>query len=401
MINNAAVFPGQGNFVMEEFKKVLKENTDAQDIFNKATKLICRSEEELIQDDDKYNTYNLQILTFLSSYIYFKIFKNNIDDEFCIYAGHSLGEITALVCADVITFDEGLLYIDERAKVMEACITENTSGMTAVFNGDIDLLEVLSENYKISISNYNSKKQVVFSGTKERLEKLETDLKRRSISFKRLNVAGAFHSNLMKEASDKLKDTKFNYNPDNIDRVFSSCLGRLYNKEDNLPEILSKQILQPVNWIKVIEKMKEDHITNIIEFGTKPVLKSFFNNSFYNMFDIVVSSEEDYEKNYRNNSSKLYLKFLKKIISIAVCTKNYTEELQIFEEYKLSYRSLLDKCDEFIMNDRQVDSSICQFFYDSLFCKLLPLKSVPESEVVDRKNELLKEFHIGGFKWEY
>ncbi|MDB8630820.1 ACP S-malonyltransferase [Streptococcus mutans] len=401
MINNAAVFPGQGNFVLEKFKKLIEENLEAQRILNKAMNMIGKKNEELFQDDIQNSTYNSQILTFLSSYIFFQIFKRDIKDEFYMYAGHSLGEITALVCANVITFDEGLLYVNERAKAMEECATDKLGGMTAVFHNDINLLEKISKQFEVGISNYNSKKQIVFSGNKEYLNKLEFELQEKSISFKRLKVAGAFHSNLMKKASEKLKKIELNYNPDNIDRVFSSALGRFYNKEDNLPYILSKQVLMPVHWNEVIDQMKENNITNIIEFGTQPVLKNFFDSSYSGTFDIVTSCEEDYEKIYIKNSSNFYLKFLKKIIAIAVCSKNNSDDLKDFEEYRSLYQKLLQKCDNFISNDGLVDISSCQLFYDILFSKLLPLKSVSESEIIGRKNELKKNFHIGGLKWGF
>ncbi|HEK9996532.1 malonyl CoA-ACP transacylase [Streptococcus equi subsp. zooepidemicus Sz16] len=401
MINNAAIFPGQGNLTLEKFRKLIEENLEAQRILNKAMNMIGKKSEDFFQDDIQKSTYNSQILIFLSSYIFFQIFKRDVKDEFYMYAGHSLGEITALVCANVITFDEGLLYVNERAKAMEECAADKLGSMTAVFHNDINLLEKLSKQYEVGISNYNSKKQIVFSGNKEYLNKLEFELEEKSIPFKRLKVAGAFHSNLMKKASEKLKKIKLNYNPGNIDRVFSSALGRFYNKEDNLSYILSKQILMPVHWNEVIDQMKENNITNIIEFSTQPVLKNFFNSSYPSIFDIVTSCEEDYENIYIKNSSNLYLKFLKKIISIAVCSKNNSDDLKGFEEYRNIYQDLLQKCDNFISNDSLVDISSCQLFYDTLFSKLLPLKSVPESEIIGRKNELKTNFHIGGLKWEF
>ncbi|KIS15326.1 ACP S-malonyltransferase [Streptococcus equi] len=401
MINNAAIFPGQGNLTLEKFRKLIEENLEAQRILNKAMNMIGKKSEDFFQDDIQKSTYNSQILIFLSSYIFFQIFKRDVKDEFYMYAGHSLGEITALVCANVITFDEGLLYVNERAKAMEECAADKLGSMTAVFHNDINLLEKLSKQYEVGISNYNSKKQIVFSGNKEYLNKLEFELEEKSIPFKRLKVAGAFHSNLMKKASEKLKKIKLNYNPGNIDRVFSSALGRFYNKEDNLSYILSKQILMPVHWNEVIDQMKENNITNIIEFSTQPVLKNFFNSSYPSIFDIVTSCEEDYENIYIKNSSNLYLKFLKKIISIAVFSKNNSDDLKGFEEYRNIYQDLLQKCDNFISNDSLVDISSCQLFYDTLFSKLLPLKSVPESEIIGRKNELKTNFHIGGLKWEF
>ena len=332
MINNAAIFPGQGNLSLEKFRKLIGENLEAQRILNKAMNTIGKKSEDFFQGDVQNSTYNSQILTFLSSYIFFQIFKRDVQDKFYMYAGHSLGEITALVCADVITFDEGLLYVNERAKAMEECTTDKLGGMTAVFHNDLNLLEKLSKQFEVGISNYNSKKQIVFSGNLENLNKLEFELQEKSIPFKRLKVAGAFHSNLMKKAS---------------------------------------------------------------------VLKKFFNSSYPSIFDIVSSCDEDYENIYIKNSSNFYLKFLKKIISIAVCSKNNSDDLKVFEEYRNIYQNLLQKCDDFISNDSLVDVSTCQLFYDTLFSKLLLLKSVPESEIIGRKNELKENFHIGGLKWEF
>ena len=98
MINNAAIFPGQGNLDLEKFKKIIEENLEAQRILDKAMNIIGEKSEYFFSEDIQKSTYNSQILTFLSSYIFFQIFKRDVQDEFYMYAAHTNAVISPKLC---------------------------------------------------------------------------------------------------------------------------------------------------------------------------------------------------------------------------------------------------------------------------------------------------------------
>ncbi|TRW68981.1 ACP S-malonyltransferase [Lactococcus lactis] len=401
MINSVAVFPGQGSFSMEKFNSLIQNFGESREILSRASSLLGKNIEELISEGIGKSTYNSQIITFVSSYIYYTKFKKETDLEFYKFCGHSLGEITALVCAGVLTFEEGLQYVARRAAAMEKCARTSRGGMMAIFDIDPHQIEQIIGESDVVISNYNSKNQIIVSGKESDLNVLEEQLSGEGIYFKRLDVVGAFHSPLMLAASNSMHEIEIHYDASRMGAVYSSVLGRPYNEKDDLSDILANQITSPVLWTQVINQLKDSNITNVVEFGSRSVLANFFKVTYPQKFNTVVSCQEDFETAVKDLLERFYVNFLKKTIAIAVCSKNESDNVEDYEKYKKCYHKLVQQCNGYIDKPETVNEKVCIHFYRELFDVLLVLKKVPKDEIQYRKDSLEELYHIGGLGWDY
>ncbi|MBO7126036.1 SDR family NAD(P)-dependent oxidoreductase [bacterium] len=189
------------------------------------------------------------------------------------FAGHSLGEITAL-CADGIISDTDAVKIAAKRGILMSESTENT-GMIALFC-DIETAENILKSSKteLAFANINSEKQVVISGAETEIEKLVRLLDILSVGYKKLNVSNAFHSDFMKDAARDFKKflEKIHFN-----KKKSSIFSTVYAEESETCDFagyLSQQILKPVNFLNTIRNMEKSGVRLFIECGPKNVLTS-------------------------------------------------------------------------------------------------------------------------------
>ena len=271
----AWIFPGQGSQKIGMAKQIenlpnTKERFSyASEIFERNLFEIC----ELNSDPenslcDLNNTRNTQICLFLVESILLDALKDNGFKPSYV-AGHSLGEITALYCADVFSFEDCVSLIKVRSQLMA---NAGKGSMAAVIGFDRDQLDLLVKKIDdIVIANDNSSAQVVLSGTNEALDNLSREITCKR--FLKLNVSGAFHSPFMNEPSAKfseyLKQTKFkkpsfpvisNYDP-------SIC-----SDPNELKIRLEKQMCNGVRWRETMDLMAKDSDLHIVEIGPSNVL---------------------------------------------------------------------------------------------------------------------------------
>jgi len=201
---------------------------------------------------------------------------DTLDIKADAFAGHSYGELPALFAAGVISSEDELLEISKkRAELMQKAAFDpsnhsNPGGMTAIFESETVIQLLLDKNPgEISIANLNSPKQTVITGSLKDIEVFEEELTAQSISFKRLNVATAFHSpwvsSIEKEFSDYLKSKTFKALklP-----VYSNLTGSLYPTTNaKIKKELSAQLSNPVHFLAELENMKKHGITTFIEIG--------------------------------------------------------------------------------------------------------------------------------------
>ena len=190
------------------------------------------------------------------------------------FTGHSLGEITALCAAGVISDIDAVKIAAKRGLLMSES-RENT-GMIALFC-DIDTAENIlkSSKIKLNIANINSEKQVVLSGAETEIKKLVRFLDILSVGYRKLNVSNAFHSDFMKDAAGKFKKflKKISFKSCKKSPFFSTVTAQKTDVTD-FAEYLSKQILKPVNFCGTIKNMNDSGINLFIECGPKNVLES-------------------------------------------------------------------------------------------------------------------------------
>ncbi len=291
----AWVFPGQGSQKIGMAKQIgnlpnTKERfTYASEVFERNLFEICELDSEpknLLSDLN--NTINTQICLFLVESILLDALKDNGFKPTYV-AGHSLGEITALYCADVFSFEESVSLIKVRSQLMS---NAGQGSMAAVIGFDRDQLDSLVKKIDdIVIANDNSSSQVVLSGSNKAL-----DIFSREISCKRflkLSVSGAFHSPFMNEPAAKfseyLKEIKFR-NPSLP--VISNYEPSLCSDPNELKIRLENQMCNGVRWRETMDLMAKDSDLHIVEIGPSNVLSGLGKRHFKDVKISQVSSSE-------------------------------------------------------------------------------------------------------------
>jgi len=291
----AWVFPGQGSQKIGMAKQI--ENLpNAKERFNYASEIFERNLFEICELNseaknplcDLNNTMNTQICLFLVESVLLDALKNNGFKPNYV-AGHSLGEITALYCADVFSFEDCISLIKVRSQLM---VNAGEGFMAAVIGFERNQLDTLVKKIDdVVIANDNSSSQVVLSGSNEALEILSKEISCKR--FLKLNVSGAFHSPFMNEPSSKfseyLKNIKFN-NPSFP--VISNYEPSLCSNPNELKIRLEKQMCNGVRWRETMDLMAKDSDLHIIEIGPSNVLSGLVKRHLKDVKISQVSSSD-------------------------------------------------------------------------------------------------------------
>ena len=276
---SALLFPGQGSQVVgmgsefhtnfELVKKIFKEADEKLNY--PISKLILEGPE-----NDLQLTKNTQPAILTVSYSIFKVLKDEFNFDFSsfkYFAGHSLGEYSALVCADSLSFNDALYLLYERGKAMQEAVPVGKGKMIAILGIKTEeIINILKstegEKGVCEIANDNAEGQVIVSGNKERVESLQSILKDRKIKSIPLKVSAPFHCSLMKPAENSMKDkiakTKF-INP--LFKIINNVTATPENNSENIKELLVKQISSTVKWRDSIINMSASGVKNFIEVG--------------------------------------------------------------------------------------------------------------------------------------
>jgi len=272
----AWVFPGQGSQKIgmakqiENLPKAKTRFNYASQVFERNLLEICNlnsdSEDPLM---DLNNTRNTQICLFLvESVLLDSLKENGLKPSFV--AGHSLGEITALYCADVFTFEDCVSLIKVRSELMSNAVK---GSMAALIGFDRNQLEdLVNKNDDLVIANDNSSSQVVLSGSNEALEKFSEEISCKR--FLKLNVSGAFHSPFMKEPAIKFSEylETLEFKSPSLS-VISNSNPSFCNDPHELKNRLKDQMCNGVRWRETMDLMAEESSDlNIVEIGPSNVL---------------------------------------------------------------------------------------------------------------------------------
>ncbi len=281
---NALLFPGQGsqsvgmgselysNF--EIVKKIFKDADEKLDY--PISKLILNGPENELQ-----LTKNTQPAILTVSYSIFKVLKEefNFDLSSCKYfAGHSLGEYSALVCSGSLNFNDALYLLHERGKAMQEAVPVGKGKMIAILGIKteeiINILKLTDKEKGVcEIANDNAEGQVIVSGDKERVESLQIVLKEKKVKFIPLKVSAPFHCSLMIPAAnimkDKIASTKF---IDPLFKIVNNVTAKPEIKPEIIKDLLVKQISSTVKWRDSIINMSDRGVRNFIEIGPGKVL---------------------------------------------------------------------------------------------------------------------------------
>jgi [acyl-carrier-protein] S-malonyltransferase len=206
----------------------------------------------------------------------FDVLRDRVEPD--VMAGHSLGEIAALVAADAITAEDGLRLVAARGRLMqEAAERAEEGGMLAVRARDRGPVEEVAGDCGLTLANDNAPDQIVLSGANAMLAAAEQRLRDAGVRTKRLAVAGAFHSALMEPAVEPFRElTRETEVRDPRVPVFSCVTAAPF---DDVRELLVKALTHPVRWLEVMRALHERGVTHFVETGPGRVLAGLVRKS--------------------------------------------------------------------------------------------------------------------------
>ena len=279
----SVLFPGQGSQNVGMAKEFYENFSYVKKYFSYADEILNKKLSKIILDGSKEEldkTENTQPAIFLVSYSIFKVIEK--ETEFNVknakfYAGHSLGEYSALCCSDAITFEETINLLNSRGKAMQNAVPNNEGGMIAVLGQEITEIEkIIKDNYNTFIcyvANDNSIGQLVVSGEIGSLNLLTEELKKRSIKFVKLQVSAPFHCPLMKKATDEMKSKILDVNIKNPTvEIISNVTALPQNNAKTIKNLLIEQIEKPVRWRESVNNMIGNGVNKFLEVGPGKVL---------------------------------------------------------------------------------------------------------------------------------
>lgn len=274
----AYIFPGQGAQFTGMGLDLYEKSPLAQEYFEKANDILGFSITDIMFEgtpEQLKETKVTQPAIFLHSVILAKVLGDSFQPE--MVAGHSLGELSALVANGVLTFEDGLQLVSKRALAMQKACEVAPSTMAAVLGLADDVVEDTCDEIDgvVVAANYNCPGQLVISGEIEAVEKACEVLKEKGAKRALLlPVGGAFHSPMMEPAREELaaaiEATEFS---EPTCAVYQNVVAKAVTNPDEIKENLIAQLTAPVKWTQSIQAMVADGGTEFIEVGPGKVLQ--------------------------------------------------------------------------------------------------------------------------------
>lgn len=276
------LFPGQGAQVIGMGKDLYEKYEEVRKIYDKVQKITgidikkisFEGPEELLNE-----TQYTQIAILTESLSILEILKKNrINAE--MSTGLSLGEYTALIEDGVISFDDGVKLVEKRGKIMQNLTPNGNWKMAAIMGLDEEQVEDICKKVKSGFvvpANYNTIGQIVISGEEKailKVEELAKEAGAKKVSI--LKTSGPFHTSKLEKCSEALKEAllQININKQNS-KVVKNIDGEMYKVTDNIVDILSKHIMNPVRFTKCLQTMYNNGINTFIEIGPGKTLSGF------------------------------------------------------------------------------------------------------------------------------
>ena len=300
----SVIFPGQGSQIVGMGKDFFEKYNLVKELFKEADETLGISLSKIIMEGPKEEldlTINTQPAIFLISYSIFQVVKKefNIDlNQAKYFAGHSLGEYSALSSANYLNFSDTIKLLRIRGDAMQNAVPKREGGMLAVLGSTVEIIEdILKENqnnFLVQIANDNSQGQIVLSGKNTDLVKLIEVLKSKNIKNIKLPVSAPFHCQLMNKATDVMKKEieKVNFQDSKNILISNVTADEISNKEE-LKKLLIDQIENRVRWRESVINMINKGIKQFIEIGPGKVLSGLVKRIDKNVKINTINNESD------------------------------------------------------------------------------------------------------------
>ena len=302
----SVIFPGQGSQIVGRGKEFFDKHEIVKKLFKEADEILEFSLSKIILEGPKDEldlTVNTQPAIFLISYSIFQVIKENFNinlSEAKYFAGHSLGEYSALSCAGYLNFDETIKILRIRGDAMQNSVPKGEGGMLAVLGSKIEDVEKILDdnqnNFVAQVANDNSNGQIVLSGKTKDLQILSEFLKDNKIKNIKLPVSAPFHCSLMSKATAVMTEElqKINFKQSkNI--LISNVTAEEISTTEDLKNLLIKQIEKRVRWRESILYMIDKGINQFIEIGPGKVLSGLVKRINKDVKISSINSKSDIE----------------------------------------------------------------------------------------------------------
>ena len=303
----AVLFPGQGSQYVGMGSDFYEKFDSVKKIFETVDKTLGFSLSHIILNGPEAKlklTQNTQPAIMAIGVSIFNVLKNHFDlnlNNAKFFAGHSLGEYTALVCAGSLTLEKATYLLHERGKSMQKAVAPGQGAMIAILGMTIDDVQkeinLLPKKEICEIANDNSNTQVVVSGEKMIIETLSENLKRKKKKGILLPVSAPFHCSLMKKAAenmeDKIKNTNFLKPKPGI---ISNVTAKEETDVNKIKPLLVDQITSKVRWRESVEYMIKQGVVDFLEIGPGKVLSGLVKKMNKDVKISNINSMEDITK---------------------------------------------------------------------------------------------------------
>ena len=298
----SVIFPGQGSQAVGMSKDFYTKYKTVKNLFDEADDALNFSISKLILEGPKEEldlTENTQPAIFLVGFSIFQLIRKDFSinlNKAEFFAGHSLGEYTALACAEVLSFADTIKLLKIRGKAMQEAVPKGEGGMVAILGSNNDVVDriITENNYECFIANDTSNGQLVVSGKLSNLDSLMVNIKKNNIKSIKLPVSAPFHCKLMNKATkimqNEIQKCDFK-NPKNT--LISNVTNQEVNEVSLLKELLIRQIESRVRWRENVNLMLENKITHFIEVGPGKVLSGLIKRINKNVITNSINNEED------------------------------------------------------------------------------------------------------------
>ncbi|KMZ40661.1 MULTISPECIES: ACP S-malonyltransferase [Bacillales] len=398
----ALLFPGQGSQYVGMGQALCEAHPIAARTFEEASDALGFNLQTLcfagdVQELTKTEHAQPAILT--ASVAAFRVYSQDMDIEPKWVAGHSLGEFTALTCAGAIQFADAVRLVYRRGQFMQAATPQGVGAMSAIFGLDAHLVEEICREHSrdgaiVVVANHNSADQIVISGHAHAVRQVEEACKQQgSTSVVTLKVSAPFHSPLMVQAAEQLKEELKRYTYcDPRWPVISNVTAQPYVHADQLVDLLTAQTTSPVRWQATMDYLVKQGANTVIELGPKSVLTNLAKKYPLHAFAFDKQGEIDrYQQELQDAKTRnqaAIAQFVDSCIAIAVCTKNRGLDEEAYQQGVITpYQALQQLRQQLEQGEKEGSYGDVREAF-SLLRLILQTKKAPDAEQAMRFEQL-------------
>ncbi len=409
MKKTAFLFPGQGAQYVGMGKKLCDIYTSAARTFEEADDALEFKLSKLCFEgsiEELTKTENTQPALLTASIAAFRVFMEENEIEPSCMAGHSLGEISALVCAGSMDFSDAVKIVRERGRFMQEAVPQGIGAMAAVSGIDRELIEKECSTYAgsnevVVVSNYNSPDQIVISGHTSAVNAAGERLRKLGANIIPLKVSAPFHSPLMQPAADRLRAELYKYTYKELKYpVLSNVTAQPYTGHTSIIENLAAQIVSPVRWTESVMFLKQNGICTAVELGPKNVLKNLMKKNAPDMKTYSFDMEEDAallkgELSENAGSAGIYNPNLPTVVTrclaTAVCTRNYNWDNDEYQKGVIEPYKRIQKLQEELEKQKKQPSKEQMEDALEMLRSVFRTKKTPSEEQAERFTQIFEE----------